>query len=87
MFHRFWQLVILGVLVLVLGCNSTPVGPVAEASVEGAARLSGMLSDDGHGGIRVEAVSRTETTVTSSEGLFKLRLPAGDHTLRFSYSG
>ena len=69
------------------GCDATPAGPSAETAVEGVARLSGILADDGHGGIRVEAVSRTETTVTSSEGLFKLRLPAGEHTLRFSYSG
>ena len=87
MFERISQLAILGVLVVALGCDSTPVGPGAETAVEGVARLSGALAEDGHGGIRVEVVARNVATVTTSEGGFRLGLPAGDHTLRFSYSG
>lgn len=87
MFDRFWQLAFLGIFVLALGCDSTPVGPSAETAVEGVARLSGVLADDGHGGIRVEVVARNVAAVTTSKGGVRLGLPAGDHTLRFSYNG
>ena len=78
---------LLCVLMLSFACDSTPVGPGSETALEGVARLSGVLAADGHGGIRVEVVSRTEATVTTSEGRFRLSVPAGDHTLRFGYPG
>jgi hypothetical protein len=54
--------------------------------VLGRARRAGA-ADDGHGDVRVEAVGTPFSTQTSSEGQFRLELPAAAYTLRFTATG
>jgi hypothetical protein len=52
----------------------------------GHVRLEGQ-EDEGHGGVRIEAVAREFATVSTSEGRFTLPTPPGDYTIRFSAQG
>ena len=52
------------------------------SAIVGLVRLEGQM-DDGHGGVRIEAVGREFATVSTSEGRFTLPIPPGDYTIRF----
>ncbi len=45
------------------------------------------LGAEAHGGVLVEAVGTPYATFTTAEGLFRLEVGGGDHTLRFTASG
>ncbi len=77
------QRVDLGVIEL----RAQDTDPVAATAVEGVARLQGVRSDDGHGGIRVESIGTPFATVATSSGRFHLDLTPGPHQLRFGFPG
>ncbi len=60
------------------------LGPPPVGTLLGVARLG---ADDNHFGIAVEAVGTPFSTRTAPDGAYRLELPAGEVTLRYSHPG
>ena len=69
------------------GVLTLALPPELTSAVEGTARLQGVVDPAGHGGIRVEAVGTPFTTITASNGRFRVAVTPGLQTLSFQRDG
>ena len=72
--------------------DPAPVTPEPMVPAPTTATVSGVVqragaAEDGHGGIRVEAVETAYSAVTTSSGRFRIEVEPGAYTLRFSSDG